>query len=44
MPRRSILSFTERQSLVAVPDDQHKLMRLDSLSDADLTKFAQPPN
>lgn len=41
MPRRSILSFTERQSLVAAPDDQHELLRLYSLSDADLTLVKQ---
>lgn len=41
MPRRSILSFTERQSLVAVPDDHHELIRLYSMSDADLMLVKQ---
>ena len=41
MPRRSILSSTERQSLVGVPEDRDELIRLYTLSDTDLALIRQ---
>lgn len=37
MPRRSILSVAERESLLALPDSKDDLIRHYSFSDADLT-------
>lgn len=36
MPRRSMLSAVERDSLLAVPDTEGELIRLHTFSEADL--------
>ena len=36
MPRRSILSATERESLLTLPDAKDELIRLYTFNDADL--------
>ena len=41
MPRRSILSATERESLLALPDAKDELIRLYTFSDADLSPIRQ---
>ena len=41
MPRRSILSATERESLLALPDAKDELIRLYTFSDADLAIIRQ---
>ena len=41
MPRRSILSVAERESLLALPDSKDDLIRHYSFSDADLTLISQ---
>ena len=41
MSRRSILSASEKESLLAIPEDQDSLIRLYSFSDADLTIIEQ---
>ncbi len=41
MPRRSILSLAERESLLALPDSKDDLIRHYSFSDADLTLIGQ---
>jgi TnpA family transposase len=41
MPRRSILSATERESLLALPDTQDELIRRYTLSDTDLSIVRQ---
>jgi TnpA family transposase len=41
MPRRSILSATERESLVALPNDKDELIRLYTFNDADLSRIRQ---
>jgi TnpA family transposase len=41
MPRRSILSATERESLLALPDTQDELIRRYTLSDSDLAIIRQ---
>ena len=41
MPRRSILSATERASLLSMPQAQDDLIRLYTLSDADLAVIGQ---
>jgi TnpA family transposase len=41
MPRRSILSATERESLLALPEDQDELIRHYTLNDADLALIRQ---
>ena len=41
MPRRSILSAQEKQSLLALPDTQNNFIRHYSLSEADLSIIAQ---
>lgn len=37
MPRRSILSAAERESLLALPDDQNELIRRYTFSESDLS-------
>lgn len=37
MPRRSILSASEKQSLIALPDNQAEFIRCYSLSEADIS-------
>ena len=39
MPRRSILSATERESLLALPDAKDELIRLYTFNDADLSRI-----
>ena len=41
MPRRSILSATERESLLAIPEDRDELIRLHTFNDADLVLIRQ---
>ena len=41
MPRRSILSATERDSLLAPPDAKDELIRLFTFNDADLSRIRQ---
>ena len=41
MPRRSILSATERESLLALPDAKDELIRLYTFNDADLSRIRQ---
>ena len=41
MPRRSILSATERESLFALPDSTDELIRLYTLNDNDLSIISQ---
>lgn len=41
MPRRSILSATERQSLLALPDVKDDLIRYYTFSDTDLSVIRQ---
>lgn len=41
MPRRSILSATERESLLALPDAKDELIRLYTFNDADLSSIRQ---
>ena len=41
MPRRSILSATERESLLALPDAKDELIRLYSFNDIDLSRIRQ---
>jgi TnpA family transposase len=41
MPRRSIFSITERKSLFDIPESQDDLIRLYTLSDADLALIRQ---
>jgi TnpA family transposase len=41
MPRRSILSAAERDSLLALPDDQNELIRYYTFNDPDLAIIAQ---
>ena len=41
MPRRSILSATERESLLAPPDAKDELIRLYTFNDADLSRIRQ---
>lgn len=41
MPRRSILSATERDSLLALPNTKDDLIRHYSLSDSDLSIIRQ---
>ncbi len=41
MPRRSILSATERESLLALPDGKDELIRLCTFSDTDLAIIGQ---
>jgi TnpA family transposase len=41
MPRRSILSATERESLLAVPEDRDELIRLYTFNEADLALIDQ---
>lgn len=41
MPRRSILSATERESLLALPDAKDELIRLYTFNDADLARIRQ---
>ena len=38
MPRRSILSATERDGLLALPDAKDELIRLYTFNDADLAR------
>ena len=40
MPRRSILSATERESLLALPDTKDELIRLYTFSDTDLSRHS----
>jgi hypothetical protein len=39
MPRRSILSATERESLLTLPDAKDELIRLYTFNDADLARI-----
>ena len=41
MPRRSILSATERESLLTLPDAKDELIRLYTFNDADLARIRQ---
>ncbi len=41
MPRRSMLSAAERESLLAMPDNPGDLIRLFTFSDADLAVIRQ---
>ena len=41
MPRRSILSASERESLLAVPDDQDELIRHYTFNDPNLSLIRQ---
>jgi hypothetical protein len=41
MPRRSILSASEKQSLIALPDNQAEFIRCYSLSEADISIIKQ---
>ena len=41
MPRRSILSATEREILLALPDAKDELIRLYTFKDADLSRIRQ---
>ena len=41
MPRRSILSAAERESLLALPDAKDELIRLYTFNDADLSRIRQ---
>lgn len=41
MPRRSILSAAERQSLLALPDSRDELIRRYTLSESDLSIIRQ---
>ena len=41
MPRRSILSATERENLLALPDAKDELIRLYTFNDADLSRIRQ---
>ncbi|MDC8756897.1 DUF4158 domain-containing protein [Janthinobacterium fluminis] len=41
MPSRSILSATERESLLALPDANDELIRLCTFNDADLSRIRQ---
>ena len=41
MPRRSILSATEREGLLAIPDARDELIRRYTFSEADLAVIAQ---
>jgi len=41
MPRRSTLSATERESLLALPDAKDELIRLYTFNDADLSRIRQ---
>lgn len=41
MPRRSILSITEKQSLIALPDNQAEFIRHYSFSESDLSIIRQ---
>ena len=41
MPRRSILSAAERESLLALPDNRDDLIRRYTLSDSDLSIIRQ---
>lgn len=41
MPRRSILSVTERESLLALPDNRDDLIRRYTLSESDLSVIGQ---
>ena len=41
MPRRSILSFAERESLLALPDTKDELIRHYTFSDTDLSVIRQ---
>ena len=41
MPRRSILSATEHESLLALPDAKDELIRLYTFNDADLAIIRQ---
>ena len=41
MPRRSILSASEKQSLIALPDKQAEFIRCYSLSEADISVIKQ---
>lgn len=41
IPRRSILSATERESLLALPDAKDELIRLYTFNDADLSRIRQ---
>jgi hypothetical protein len=41
MPRRSILSATERESLLALPDNRDDLIRRYTLSESDLSDSAE---
>lgn len=41
MPRRSILSTTERECLLALPETKDELIRLYTLNDADLSRIRQ---
>jgi hypothetical protein len=41
MPRRSILSATVRESLLAIPEDRDELIRLYTRNEADLALIHQ---
>ena len=41
MPRRSILSATERENLLALPDARDELIRLYTFDDTDLSRIRQ---
>ena len=41
MPRRSFLSAAERESLLALPDNRHDLIRRYTLSQSDLSVIRQ---
>lgn len=41
MPRRSILSAAERESLLTLPDTKDELIRLYTFNDADLSRIRQ---
>ncbi len=41
MPQRSLLSATDRESLLAIPDDDAQLIRLYSFSETDLALIRQ---
>ena len=41
MPRRSILSASERESLLAIPEDRDELIRLYTFNDTDLSIIGQ---